>query len=353
MGRWWIPRSRKCGETWGTRLPPINLMYCGLMWTDLIKCLEESTVVSPRIEEAITLKNKKLPTHIYKYRSDTAEARENLRSDTIWMASPETYNDPYDSWLMFPCGTLLTLLESNLVDKLVEATKLAGIISQQQIADAKKSPEPLKAVVEHVQRVKTPEAFQYWDEKARSYSNQLLGYAQNTVSQLTGFRKKEKVCCFSANNDSLLMWSHYADQHKGFCIEYRIETLNSDHFFRKNLYPVLYSDEFYDLRFFIEGLTSYAAGSHQQFRPMIPLLAMLHKFKGWAYEKEWRLIQETDNIVPDRPQTTPTPSKIFLGARFDLSKGKELLEICQHKEIPTFQMRMAEDRFNISPQALV
>ena len=119
------------------------------MWTeDLIRCLEGSTVASSRVEEAIALKDKNLPTYIYKYRSDDARARENLRANTVWMASPETYNDPYDSWLMFPCDTLLALLESVLVDIFVKATKLDGIMSPQEIADAKKCTEPLKAVVE-------------------------------------------------------------------------------------------------------------------------------------------------------------------------------------------------------------
>lgn len=28
------------------------------------------------------------------------------------------------------------------------------------------------------------------------------------------------ICCFSRTNKSILMWSHYADNHKGFCIEF-------------------------------------------------------------------------------------------------------------------------------------
>jgi hypothetical protein len=51
------------------------------------------------------------------------------------------------------------------------------------------------------------------------------------------------------------MWSHYADHHRGFCIEYDLESLgDSNHFFRKNLYPVLYSADLYDLSPFVEGL---------------------------------------------------------------------------------------------------
>jgi Protein of unknown function (DUF2971) len=146
------------------------------------------------------------------------------------------------------------------------------------------------------------------------------------------------------------MWGPYANHHRGFCIEYDLEALGAQHFFRKNLYPVLYSKDFYDLRPFMKGLTS---GSRQEYRLMIPLLAMLHKFDGGEYEKEWRLMSETENIVEDHPQPAPVPSGIFLGARFELSTGKDLLAICQEKGVPISQMRLAKDKFALSPQNYV
>mgnify|MGYP002227506002 FL=1 len=33
------------------------------------------------------------------------------------------------------------------------------------------------------------------------------------------------VGCFSERNDSLLMWSHYADEHRGLCIGYNLHDL--------------------------------------------------------------------------------------------------------------------------------
>jgi hypothetical protein len=203
--------------------------------------------------------------------------------------------------------------------------------------------------MQSMQLLKPAFATHYWGQKAQSYSEELLGHAQDTNSHLAGIRKRAKVCSFSSVNDSLLMWSHYAYHHRGFCIEYDLETLGAQHFFRKNLYPVLYSRTFYDLCPFMEGLTS---GSRQEYRLMIPLLAMLHKFDGWEYEKEWRLVSETQDIVEDHRQPAPAPSKIFLGARFETSTGKDLLGVCQQKGIPVAQMHLAEDKFALSPQEL-
>ncbi len=297
----------------------------------------------------MALKQLNLPAKIYKYRDDTTSyARDNLRTDTVWMASPESYNDPYDSVLTFPIDMLHTLLEASLVERFVAATKLSGLISPQAIEDAKKSSKPLKAVLQHLQALKPAKAAQFWDGRAEVYSAQLRGYAEDALSKIQEFRKREKVCSFSTINDSLLMWSHYAEN-KGFCVEYDIQGLDEQHFFRKNLYPVLYTKEFYDLRPFMLRL---AGGPRGDFRPMVPLVAMLHKFDGWSYESEWRLMHETEVIEDDHNRSAPTPSKVFLGARFDPSAGSALLAICQQKEIPMFQMHLAEDKFALSPQEL-
>jgi hypothetical protein len=267
------------------------------MWPeDFVACLEESTTGQPRVDEAIAIKDQHLPKRIYKYRCDTDYSRNGLKTNTIWMASPESYNDPYDGWMTFPCDTLPALLEASLVDRFIVATKTEGLISPQQIENAKKSTQPLNEILQCMQLLAPAPVTDYWGPKAKSYSAELRLHAEGTVSRLAGFRKQAKVCSFSEVNDSLLMWSHYANHHKGFCIEYDLEALGADHFFRKNLYPVLYSKDFYDLGLFMEGLTG---GSRQQFRPMIPLLAMLRKADVWGYENEWRLMYETESIVAD------------------------------------------------------
>ena len=34
------------------------------------------------------------------------------------------------------------------------------------------------------------------------------------------FLESKKILCLATEHDNLLMWSHYADSHKGICIEY-------------------------------------------------------------------------------------------------------------------------------------
>jgi len=51
----------------------------------------------------------------------------------------------------------------------------------------------------------------------------------NHIARL--FEKKKQttfVTCFSEVENNLLLWSHYADKHKGACIGFNTESLRSD-----------------------------------------------------------------------------------------------------------------------------
>ncbi|HUO14679.1 MAG TPA: DUF2971 domain-containing protein [Verrucomicrobiae bacterium] len=260
--------------------------------------LQESTTATSLIWQALAVKDQNLPSRIYKYRCDNPYTRANLDADSIWTCSPALYNDPYDSWLSMPTNVLAQLLEHSLKKNTANAEKYLDGISQ---------------------------------------------IAISTVQNLKIFRDLAKVCSFSEVHDSILMWSHYSDHHRGLCIEYDLTILPYHHSFRRNLYPVFYSADLYDLSKFAEAL----AGPSQGFRPYMPLLAMLYKFDGWQYEREWRFVREVPQVQADAPASAPVPSRIFLGARFDDSASKELLAICQKKHIPLFKMKMADDKYKL------
>lgn len=52
-------------------------------------------------------------------------------------------------------------------------------------------------------------------------------------------------------------------------------------------------------------------------------------------------------IVDDGKKEAPVPARVFLGERFDDSKGKELLAICREKNIPLTPMHLAKDKFQV------
>lgn len=145
------------------------------------------------------------------------------------------------------------------------------------------------------------------------------------------------------------MWSHYADNHQGFRLEYDLESLEANHPFRKYLYPVIYSSQLYDLTPWAKKL---AIEDRQEFNPDCPLLGVLHKFNGWKYEEEWRVVSVTEAVIEDHNWPVPSPTRIFAGSRMEASKNKELLAICEQKKIEVHQMRLANDRFELLPELL-
>ena len=319
------------------------------MWTeDFISCLERSTVAKPTVDDALTIKQEHLPKRIYKYRQVSPHHISNLRSNTVRLSSPESFNDPYDCWLTLADDMVATLIERRVLDAFVKANKLQKVISQPQIDSARKSLSPLKTIVTYIPESSNKATRTKLKQKAESYSKKARDVANDkVVSILHGWRKMVKLCSFSAVNDSLLMWGHYADNHRGFCLEYDIEHLNASHPFRKNLYPVIYSNQLYGLRLWAEKLVAL---SRPELTDMLPLLAMIHKFEGWKYEEEWRMIFEYGVATDDHNQTAPTPSRIFLGSKMDHEKSKELLDICEQKDIGIYRMRLAEDRFELLPE---
>lgn len=83
------------------------------------------------------------------------------------------------------------------------------------------------------------------------------------------------VSCFSARNDDVLMWSHYGDRHKGFCLG-----------FRSNREPFSQAWQVdYQANVPAVNPTSLILDDvHDAFRAMIAT-----KSQHWSYEQEWRL----------------------------------------------------------------
>jgi hypothetical protein len=54
------------------------------------------------------------------------------------------------------------------------------------------------------------------------------------------------VCCFTMNDDHLLMWPHYANKHRGICLEF--EPIADLAYFLTA--EVKYTDEFQPLNYF-------------------------------------------------------------------------------------------------------
>jgi hypothetical protein len=273
---------------------------------DFIDCIKRSRRANRAIGDALSLKQSYLPNRIYKYRGINEHSLKALQTNQIWMASPDTLNDPYD------CSF-----------KIVEEQAAAGFARS--------------AFPSHTRAQKAAEL--------RKIS--IPDYIFSAVESLRLMRHTTKICSFSAVHDSLLMWSHYAEDHAGLCIEYDIEPIDPQHHLRRHLFPVIYSKELHDLT---EHLVAFAANSPDGTHEFDPLLAVLQKFDGWQYEREWRLVKFEHMLRPDHTEEVPRPSRVLLGSKTSQENAAVVAEICVQQGIEIWKMKLVPDRFELLAQ---
>lgn len=313
------------------------------MWKDqFLEYLKQSTVAKPLFEQAIALKKQHLPQRIYKYRKDdeAGYARKNLASSTIWLATPDTYNDPFDCVLQFSVPNMAAAFEKGFIDAFMAGNQLD--IPPENVTKVKQSPTPLQTFLQNI--TGEGQAGANAKQAAALISKAIPGYINSTKDFLQALRTIAQVCSFSAVHDSILMWSHYADNHRGFCVEYALDQFDSNDAFLKNLYPVAYSNDLSDLTPWAERLVSGEAGDLDIGSL---LLGVIQKFTGWQYEQEWRYIRFQEPPNEDRNRSMPLPSRVFLGAKAQPSTTEAIAAICEEKNIPLWQMSMSSDRYEL------
>lgn len=116
--------------------------------------------------------------------------------------------------------------------------------------------------------------------------------------------KSSRICCFSLQNDIILMWSHYADKHNGICLEF-------DNSLEQRFVNLTNKD-------ISEGYVGYEAHERinyvsEDIRYGIYKL-FLNKSESWSHEKEYRMI--SINNKPEIQQFYPHfLSAIYFGVR--------------------------------------
>ena len=104
------------------------------------------------------------------------------------------------------------------------------------------------------------------------------------IKNMKHILNKIRIACFSTNHLNMLMFSHYADRHKGICIEYDFSEFNETD---ETLLEVDYKDELHiDDKTF--QITIFSGEIKKQETSFLDLFNTKHK--SWKYEKEYRVI---------------------------------------------------------------
>jgi hypothetical protein len=195
-----------------------------------------------KIRQYLTVQNR-WPRFLYKYKNlDHDHLRDLIVDSCLYMSSRHQLNDPFD-------------VRSNIdfVDGGVDRRAYLDYLFKQ-------FKTRYKGRKEIAQRLSSPAVIQA----------ELRRHLNNAMDS-TGFHS------FATDPRSLLMWSHYADSHKGVCLVF--ETAKDVDTFVHAL-PVQYSKNFPVVQF-----TTTVA--HDLIRK-----AFLTKAEEWKYEKERRIVEQ-------------------------------------------------------------
>lgn len=315
-------------------------------WIDsYTQLLSEEEIDERDISRAAIIKTCNLPSHIYKFRAVNGYSLQNLRDSTIWLCSADQYNDPYECSAKLDLSRLSIETSRRRFREIASFARLGDRLDEATLAHAEQADDPMCEIALALLRSHEPPLN---EDKIESLINDLFSVAADVSSgiirhQNALLQRGMKICSFSERNDSTVMWGHYADSHKGFCIEYAISDL--DDFHRHAMFPVVYSDELFDATKYV--LRSMAGGT---FNNLYGMLAASRKSSDWSYEKEWRLILPWGESYADGNFAMPRPSAIYLGSRIPAAHRQQLLEIANAIQVPWEDMELDLGKFRLSPR---
>lgn len=216
------------------------------------------------------------PKILYKYRAVNSFSLDALASGSVWYSKPAALNDPHDVALRWEKNFTAREILEEYVMKRESGSPITGIASYiRGLLDKGQNPE---SVLKHVDKLFMPV-----DKRTqRELLQDVLYYNEAIFSNLG-------VLSLSELPDNHLMWAHYADSHKGFCLGFENHETNI---------IGQYGDVVnYEEKMPKPSIASFAmdAGSD-----VVNLIAYT-KSKDWEYEKEWRILKQEGNELYPYP----------------------------------------------------
>lgn len=200
-----------------------------------------------------------------------------LLDSKLWFSTPNEFNDPFD--LRFISG-----LQTNKRQKDSAINNLIIQLSDNKIKFNKS---------------KVRQALQK-QSKMVDFDKRVNDIIVNDFQTLG-------ICCFSKTIDNILMWSHYADSHKGVCLEFDFRI---DDPLKRHLRKVSYSWDFPT----ITSLFDYEKG-------------VITKAKCWHYENEYRMIHQTPGLHKFNKSSL---KGIIFGAKTDTHEVEKIVNLIKN-----------------------
>ena len=273
-------------------------------------------------EKHVLARKAKPPAILYKY-ATVETARSILSSGKLRFQSPYQYNDPFDSqW-----NPLWQLDTAEALEYERWLIKRALLYPASWPTDA--DPQHQHSMAQERMRIEAlPREAR--EQAIADFVEELIArprMSDHYVGRSSEIRRRMRVCCFSETECSLLMWSHYAAQHRGVVLGFEASILERG--LRRPLERVDYQEQFPEwfdpqklqmsILFGLKWSWDFTNWERRW---------ALTKHKEWAYEREWRFVTIAPATQPGEYQDVSFSQEslveIIVGCRVEKAPAAEI-----------------------------
>ncbi|MFS7382911.1 DUF2971 domain-containing protein [Rahnella inusitata] len=279
----------------------------------------------------------KVPDKLYKFKPFSVNSLELIVADNLYFANPSNFNDPLDCK---PC--IVDDMEStpDTLIKTVAKIHLRSLVNEIEKA-AKKlfiDDEPFHQKIisaidtnlhNHIAEIRAS----YEEDDITSYHDYLIRVIEDQL--LSSYNKG--ILSLSEKNSCPLMWSHYADEHKGFCLGYKIPENKKEYIRAVN----------YDGDRIIKTsqlVRMFSINPNEIFA--IDDTVLLNKGPSWRYEHEWRMFDK-----PGIRKSELHLKDVIFGLRFPLAARHSVIKALENRYEPIdfYQITVTPGKFDLQP----
>lgn len=306
-----------------------------------------------------------IPEKLYRYRTVSDNSINAFRNDEIWASMPNTFNDSLECMPCFDQERAKAAIENEFNSENLKCKLNA--IREGDIPPELKAIFPTDYIDNFIKDINSIIGTLGVEKISIEIRNAFIAILENGMGKYASdlyfstyiMMKYYMVACFSETNTSLPMWGHYAQSHRGFCLEYDFRPIvgdcarKCDDILQCNnlmlnyaLAPIIYTPKRFD------ATESYIAMVLNQLKDsikpqvgyyypdmLLPIKLLLTKSADWEYEKEWRLFKGEWQVEAEHKCIAKIkPTAVYCGTNMHKSDKNVIVSIAKEKGIPSYQM---------------
>ena len=159
-------------------------------------------------------------------------------------------------------------------------------------------------------------------------ANKYIESLNGEINMYNDLNETYGLTCFSKRNSCILMWSHYADSHKGYCLGFDISILKKTFKNEENLYIPQIMDVEYNTNYYKYEKELEMTRSKNHCIAFGSLKSLTRKSKCWGYEHEVRFIDKVVNENRKREYPSECLKEVILGLKFKDANIKDIIKHC-------------------------